>query len=240
MNQLKFSAVMMKLGVALAFVFVSLSANAFVITSQVTGDNRNGNPADLIIDVTINVTGNTASWLIDINSPAHPNIKLDEFYFNMAVDSADLTFNNFNLPSWTISSPASTVGGGNFGPGFHFETTDGTGSPANNPTNAIDLSFDMILSAGIFTEDDFLTAVVSSSSDVVLGSGQMGAHLQSLTVNSTTCPQGGCSDSGFALGMYVGDPGGPIVGNPVPAPATIALMLIGLLSLGVRKHLPKN
>ncbi|QBQ56508.1 PEP-CTERM sorting domain-containing protein [Nitrosococcus wardiae] len=99
----------------------------------------------------------------------------------------------------------------------------------------------MISNIGDFVADDFLMAPSSMSTDGDLGSGQLGAHLQSLAVNSITCPEGECSDSGFALGIYSSSEGGGGGPQEIPEPGVLALFGTGLLSLGLigrrRKHL---
>jgi hypothetical protein len=74
----------------------------------------------------------------------------------------------------------------------------------------------------IFGLDFCLSPAKATSSDSALGSFQLGAHLQSLTRNSTTCPTGGCSTSGFAIGNYRGT-------QSVPEPGTI----LGLIAFGL-------
>jgi hypothetical protein len=200
------------------------------ITGQLTGDIRDDNPDGLIVDVTI--TGDTNSdltyWTVDINSPLHPDIKLDEFYFNLALTDIsssgiavgeEIVFLDFDPIGWAIQTPANVQGAG--GTTFLFETLDPPGPPnANDVTNTQNLAFTAKLLTGNWSIDNFLTADVAVSNDA--GQGQLGAHLQSLTLNNPGDPA--TSDSGFAFGGYNGE---------VPEPGTIALIGTGLLGMGL-------
>ena len=203
---------------------------AYTIGATLTGDPRVENPDSLIVDVTIVVddaTPNVASWTVDINSPLHPNAKSTGFYFNLLSDgkfsSSNVTFGNFGalFSNWVSVIPATNVpGSGSMN--FNFGVKAGTGRP-QNLTDSPALTFDMTLTAGVFTINDFLNALPSSSSNTTLGSGQLGMHLQSLNTavgNATT-------DSGFALGSY----------QVVPVPAAAWLLgtgLLGLIGIGRR------
>ena len=82
----------------------------------------------------------------------------------------------------------------------------------------------------------FLSALTSCSNDVVLGCGQLGAHLQSLTI--PTPPGGVTADSGFLLGTYL-SPAPP----PLPEPGTLSLLAAVFLALGllqVRRIRPRR
>jgi len=216
------------------------------ITAQLTGDLRQAdgkNPENLVVDVTItsDTTSNIASWTVDLDSAEHSEIKMDEFYFNMfdtfagkfncgtsCLDSSDgnVWFDNFTPVGWEINSPATVQGAG--GTAFQFELLDPSGPPnAPDITNLVDLTFDMHLITGLFTEGDFLDAVISSGNDA--GAGQLGVHLQSLTINDTNCPNGCDTDSGFAFATYTSDSSNNPTG--IPTPGTSALLGLGLLGL---------
>lgn len=199
------------------------------VSSTLMGDPRTANPDNLIIDVTVafDDTTNVANWTVDIASPLHPNAKLDEFYFSMVGLGTNYTFSNYAPTGWVVTSPATVQGGGNFNPTFLFQAANGVnGGNAIQVTNSVDLTFTMTKTTGNFTLADFLNAPSRCSSDTTLGCGQLGAHLQSLSI-----PQGSTSittDSGFLLGVY--QEGRPP--SEVPIPAAAWLLGSGLMAMG--------
>lgn len=211
-------------------IFTATSAQAFVLTSKLTGDPRLANPDELAVNVSITsgengVAANQALWTVDLDSPLHPDIKLGGFFFNLAnsLNKSLLSFSGFDPSGWTIASPADNAEGSGSAD-FQFGAGDPPGQQ-NNVTNTRSLTFLMTYAGGVLTEADFLNASSSTSSDNALGSGQLGAHLQSLTVNNQTCPQGRCGDSGFALGNYEG-------GNNTEVPEPGAVIALGLVAGG--------
>jgi hypothetical protein len=218
----------MKKQLVRAFVFLipyafcmtgAVWAIPFTITSQLIGDPRIKNPDNLVVDVTINgdTTSNQTMWIVDINSPLHPNTKLDAFFFNLNADSSLLSFSDFDPGTWFVTSPANNAKGSG---GADFTFVADSSNPATNVTNSQNLSYTVTLSSGFWSEDMFLLAPSSTSNDDALGSFQLGAHLQSL---ATT--QEGQSDSGFATGDYGSQP------DPIPEPATMLLFGAGLAGL---------
>jgi hypothetical protein len=218
-------------GVMLAAIMPVQAAN-FTVTGELTGDPRNDNPDLLSVDVTIDVFDSVATWTVLPDASIHTTIKMDEFYFNLAnVVADDITVALINPENWTFSSPATEVGGGNID--FLFEYAAPNGNQNQVPVSG-SLQFTTTLNTGNWTLDNFLNAPQSPSSDMVLGSGQMGAHLQALTVNDETCPDGGCSDSGFVLGNY--NDGDNHQGVPEPGTAlALGLLAFGSLSCAKKK-----
>lgn len=224
----------MKLKAALTALTLAAAASsasaAIMVSSTLTGDPRLANPDGLIVNVTVDWDGTsdtTAIWTVDLNSPLHASAKLGTFAFNLTGAPSNYTFSGFNPSGWSITSPASNVPGGG-GIDFVFEADDPPGS-GNNVTNTQALVFTATLGSGFWSTSLF--GPVSTSNDATLGGGVFGAHLQSLTVSSTTCPTLRCtSDSGFVLGS----PGST---TSVPLPGTVLLMGLGLMALSVvRRH----
>lgn len=217
------------LALALGFLAPAAHAVEFTIEAQLVGDPRPDNPDNLIVDVTIlgDTETNQAQFTVDINSLAHPDVKLDEFYFTLTGLASDYTFSGFSPDGWAIRSPGSPEGSGAGTATFMFEALDPAGPPnAPDVTNSVDLIFTVTNLAGFFTPQNFLNAAPTTTA---AGTGQLGAHLQSLTANCGGVSN--CSDSGFVIGGYT--PGN----GEVPEPGTIALLGIGMLgAIGLRRR----
>lgn len=217
---------------ALALLSIAGPVHAipFQITAQLTGDPRAANPDDIIVDITINgdTSSNLASWIVDLNAPAHPNMKLHELYFNMVGSLADYGFGNFSPAAWTVQPNDVIKGGGGGSATFLFETVDPPGQPKADVTNATLLTFDMTKHIGNFAVADFLGAPLTTTSAGF--SSQLGAHLQSLSLIGSPVPT---TDSGFAVGNYHHT---PLVTQAVPEPGLLALFGSGLLGLALARR----
>ena len=216
--RLGLTALLLVLG--LAGLPVAVYAAPFTINATLTGDGRPANPDNLSVDVTISGddTSNVTNWVVDLTMDAfHPGAALHEFYFNLAGSSADYTLANFNPATWSLTATDVNNANGSGNASFMFEVS----GPNNTVTNAINLSFSVTKQTGLFALSDFLTAVQGCSNDVLLGCGQLGAHVGSLTAGQ------GESDSGFALGDY----------TTTQAPEPASMLLIGTgLALAFRRH----
>lgn len=196
----------------------SASAEPFTLTTTLTGDVRLENPDNIFVGVTVtgDTTSNVLNWVVDINSPLHPNAVLDAFAFNVAVDQALLSFGNFSPSAWSVTSSADNIAGSG-GADFHFAANDPAGS-ANNVTNLVNLTFTSTLSSGTWSPSFLLNAPLSTGGGVPAPGAQLGAHVRSLGTAGCT----GCSSSGFASGNWTPT-------QSVPEPSTLLLYGLGCL-----------
>ena len=225
---------------ASSLLSINIDAATFNITGSLTGDPRQNNPDNLLVAVNISVVNSLATWTIDINSPQHPNIKLDQFFFNLdGLTSGDIDFSVTNPNGWEVTSPATNATGSGSAD-FMFKAVDAqSGGQADDVTNAVNMIFTATLkNSALWTTNNFLLASNSISSDQVLGQGQIGAHLQSLTTTGNCGSSTNCSNSGFAFGSYVEGGGGNNGGgnNSVPEPTQLALMGIGFLGMALARR----
>lgn len=220
------------IGLGLMLFTGAAQAIPFQITSQLTGDPRPENPDYLVVDVTItgDTTSNLVSWLVDLNSPLHPDMKLHEFYFNVSGNAMNYSFSNFSPLSWTAQTNDVVKGAGAGGATFTFELVDPPGQPKINVTNSVPLSFDMSKLVGNFTIDDFLNAPTTNTA---VGTSQLGVHLQSLNKVGLLTPT---STSGFAIGNYQQR----IITESVPEPGVLLLMGSGLVGVALTRRRGKH
>lgn len=217
--------------------FCSLPATAgFMLNTDLTGDPRPDNPDNLLVHVSTTVQDGSlsiASWEVDLDSLAsHPDMKLDEFFFNLDLPpGTKVAFSN-PMPNdspgkvWAIDDGNNAQGSGSADFDFGVGLTGGGSPMPNQVNNAVDLAFqlqlltdDISMDPVVWMESYFTGADASESSDAILGSGQMGAHLQSLVA------VGNESTSGFVLGNHDGEEPPPIrpPNGEVPEPASLAV-----------------
>lgn len=213
---LSISATALLLGAPMA------QAVPFTITSTLIGDPRPVRLDNIIVDVTItgDTTSNQTFWTVDLNSPiAHPDMRLGGFFFNLAGAAGDYIFSNFSPSNWSISTPvtnATASGGADFM--FGANRTP----PGGIVTNTLDLTFTATKNSSNWLVTDFTSALSATSNNTFLGSGQLGAHLQRLTIAGNCGAFTNCSSkSGFAMGSYV------VTQGPRDIPEPMSLLLIG-------------
>ena len=201
----------------------------FQVGTTLYGDPRDSNPDCLQVTVLVSVTGDTGTFSVDLSPMAtsHPGVLLDEFYFSLVAPATDYLVTIQDPANWIVSTPATVVGGGN-NSGFLFENS---GPNSDRPDINNPLLFTVQKLSADFLESDFENSATFSSNDVILGGGQLGAHLQSLSLAdcSPTCT----SDSGFVLGDWTAASVNP---TGIASPGTMALLGLGLIGLGLARH----
>jgi hypothetical protein len=205
-----------------------VEAVPFTITSTLTGDIRPQNPDNILINVTItgDTTSNLTNWVLDLNSPAHPNMNLGAFFFNLAVNPTLLSFSNFSPSAWNIQIDRNNANGSG-GARFQFEAQDPPQS-SNNVTNSTNLTFTARLSSGNWSSALFTDAPLSDGDAISDPGAQLGAHLRSLsTAGCSTCN----TDSGFAAGNYSTPPS-----TSVPEPGSLMLVGLGLVAAAASRR----
>ena len=198
----------------------------FSVTGTLLGDPRENSPKGLVVDVTINVINETtANWIVDLNSPiTHPNMRLDEFAFNLLAPSTNYSFSNFSPDqTWAIDVLGGKLqGAGNASFMFTSDGTESNSSDVESVDNDTLLTFTMsyLPAGGVLAPANFLTADCTDLANDGAWCGQMGAHLISLTNGA----------SGVAIGNYVWDDGEDGE-EEVPEPGSLALLGLGLAGL---------
>ena len=201
------------------------------VNTVLYGDPRTGNPSGIELGVSGVQDGANESvfdFVVDFTGTNyHTDAKLLEFYFNVDPNDATQWVVSNVTAGYNVVTPATVQGGGN-NSGFLFELDQQPPSGSGVP-----LEFTLQYLGGEIMEENFGNALDWVSNDPALTEGQLGAHIGNLFVDANTCPQGGCSDSGFAVGDW-GD-GGVVNPQSVDAPSNLALLALGLIGLVVSR-----
>lgn len=205
-----------------ALYAVASAASAFVINGTLDLDPRYpGLDNNFDINVSINAVGDTANWTVTLVS-TQPTSFIGEFYFNAG--GGPFTFSAFNPGTWHVISPASEVGGGNWGSdGFVYEADNTVNGNNNRVYAGQSLTFTMTKSNGNFAQSDFLNALCSTTT-AFSGCWQLGAHIQGVNLGQV--------NSIFVVGNY----DVPSTPRSVPEPGTLALIGASLLGLGALRR----
>ena len=219
---------------AALLLLLPFAANADLVTNMV-GDARDGIPDNLEVAVTVVIVNGLATVTVDLAPMIgdHDDVKMHNFFFNMAGDADDYWISVVAPDGWVIGDGTNAQASG--GADFAFEWIDAPGPPNNN----VNIGQTLVFVIGMANESDItdghFTGAGSAWSDV--GSGQIGAHLQSLS--DTGC-------SGFVWGDWTGASDTPVgdgtettCTSSVPEPGTLGLLGLGILGLATRRRIEK-
>jgi hypothetical protein len=222
------------------------AAAAILLSGQLVGDPRSGNPDFLAVDWSVEVLGSSptiALFEFDLSpmSTAHLDAKLDLIAGMLSLENDELsalsTFGVSTPPGWSFGKSDKLQGSGN----ARFTFSEDSPNPSNvRLPNSPTLSFSLSLGPFSWTEEMFSSAPFSSSSDSDLnlfenplpppGYGfQLGAHLQSLVQGP-----GNTTDSGVAVGLYgsASSDSSSGIHSQNPEPSTF-ITFAGLLGMGL-------
>lgn len=201
------------------------------ITTNMVGDARDGIPDNLEVAVTTVIVDGVATVTVNLDAMAltHPDVTMQNFFFNMVGSSDDYVVAIVAPSGWVVGDGTNAQGSGSAD--FMFEWIDAPGGERNNIDVSQNLVFTIRLVQGDIADANF-TGAARSMSDV--GNGQIGAHLRSLS--------GGCS--GFVWGNWTGTSDTPVGqgteevcgSTTVPEPGTLGLLGLGLLGMGLRRR----
>jgi PEP-CTERM motif len=227
MNRMPLTRIAAPLALFLGLAFAPRAeASPFLINAELTGDPRANAPDNLVVHVTVqgDTTSNLTTWTVDLDSPNHPDLKLDGFFFNLLNPAGTtVSFLNVSPAAWSVSATSQSAPGSG-GASFQFRSLD---PPGNDGTvnNATSLTFTAMLTGTLWTPDMLLGAPLSQGGAIAGNGAQVGAHLQSAVPPCDLCDTGGFAAGNFSLDTTTSP-------QPVPEPSTLLLMGLGLLGAG--------
>ena len=120
------------LATAALLLLLPFAANADIVTNMV-GDARAGIPDNLEVSVTVVINANgsaTVTVNLDPMSTTHPDVKMQNFFFNMAGISSDYSLDLDQPSGWVVVDGGNAQGSGRAD--FEFEWIDAPGGPNIN------------------------------------------------------------------------------------------------------------